>query len=359
MLPVAAYNSHMRTAINPITARMLQIMFGHLLLLSAFGSWLWLLAFGSCRVFRPFRTRATAASHIAITSDMPVSDPVADDEDVAEGDTVFATAARLHEALAGRVLTRTDFRVPRFATTDLSGQIVREAAPRGKHLLIRTDRDVTVHSHLGMDGSWRLYEPGDRWRGRAFEVRAVLSIEDRIAVGHRLRRLEVIRTVEEQRLLGHLGPDVLGPDWDAVEAARRLVASPAREVGDALIDQSVMAGPGNVYRSEVCFLAGVDPRAPVGALPDPERLVALTKTLMDRNRGGGRRVTTDDPRPGHDLWVYGRAGRPCRRCGTAILSFLSPLAPGIEGSGGPGRRITFLCPSCQSTLGEPPVVLEG
>jgi endonuclease VIII len=271
---------------------------------------------------------------------------------VAEGDTVFAIAARMHDALAGRILTRTDLRVPRFATTDLSGQRVVEVAPRGKHLLLRTDRGLTVHSHLGMNGSWRLYEPGERWRGRVFEVRAVLSTEDVVAVGHRLRRLEVIRTPTEQQLLGHLGPDVLGPDWDAAEVTRRLTASQGRPVGDALIDQSVMAGPGNVYRSEVCFLARVDPRTPVEAIPDPHDLVELMKTLMDRNRGGGRRVTTDDPRPGHDLWVYGRAGRPCRRCGTPIRSFPAAMAPRTERSGGPGR-ITFVCPHCQPLLGDP------
>jgi endonuclease-8 len=276
---------------------------------------------------------------------------VADDDGVAEGDTVFAIAAQLHGALAGRTLTRTDFRVPRFATTDLSGQRVLEVAPRGKHLLLRTDRDLTIHSHLGMDGSWRLYEPGQRWRGRAFEVRAVVSTEDRVVVGHRLRRLDVIRTSAEPQLLGHLGPDVLGPDWDAAEATRRFTAVANRAAGDALVDQSVMAGPGNVYRSEVCFLAGVDPRIPVGSLPDPERLVELTKTLMNRNRGGGRRVTTDDPRPGYDLWIYGRAGRPCRRCGTPIRSFTATIAPGTEVSGGPGRRITFVCPHCQPMPG--------
>ena len=100
---------------------------------------------------------------------------------MAEGDTVFATAARLHRALAGHVLTATDLRVPRYATADLSGQIVREVGARGKHLFIRTDRGISVHSHLGMDGSWRLYGPGERWRGRAFEVRAVLTIEERRA----------------------------------------------------------------------------------------------------------------------------------------------------------------------------------
>ena len=268
---------------------------------------------------------------------------VADDDGVAEGDTVFATAARLQDALAGRTLTRTDLRVPRFATADLSGQVVREVAPRGKHLLMRTDRDVTVHSHLGMDGSWRLYGPGERWRGRSSEVRGVLATDLYIAVGHRLRRLEVIRTSQEHRILGHLGPDVLGPDWDAAEATRRLAATPERAVGDALVDQSVMAGPGNVYRSEVCFLAGVDPRSPVGSLPDAGALVELMQTVMDRNRAGGRRVTTDDPRPGHELWVYGRARRPCRRCGTPIRSFRTP---GAEHPSDPGR-ITFVCPHCQ------------
>jgi endonuclease VIII len=266
---------------------------------------------------------------------------------VAEGDTVFATAARMQEALAGRVLTRTDLRVPRFATADLSGHVVSEVAPRGKHLFVRTDRGVSVRSHLGMDGSWRLYEPGERWRGRAFEVRGVLATDDRIAVGHRLRQLEVIRTSAESQLLSHLGPDVLGQDWDAAEATRRLTASPEREVGEALIDQTVMAGPGNVYRSEVCFLAGVDPRTVVGALADPDRLVELTRSLMERNRSGGRRATTDDPRPGHDLWVYGRGGRPCRRCGTPIRSFLLGAAE--------AKRITFVCPRCQPLLGEPTV----
>lgn len=258
---------------------------------------------------------------------------------MAEGDTVFATAARLHEALAGRVLLRTDFRVPRAATADLSGQDVREVAARGKHLLLRTGGDRTVHSHLGMDGSWRLYAPGERWRGRAFEVRAVLETGIAVAVSHRLRRLEVIPTTAERGILEHLGPDVLGPDWDAAEATRRLVARPDRDVGEALIDQTVLAGPGNVYRSEACFLAGIDPRTTVAALDDPTGLVAIVEDLMRRNRSGGRRVTTGDPRRGHELWVYGRRGRPCRRCGTPIRSFMQ--------GPGPEARVVFACPSCQ------------
>lgn len=111
---------------------------------------------------------------------------------MAEGDTVHATARRLHEALGGTVVVRSDLRVPRFATANLAGQQMLEVVARGKHLLLRTDADVTVHSHLGMDGSWRLYEPGERWRGRSFEVRAVLETESRIAVGHRLRTVQVL-----------------------------------------------------------------------------------------------------------------------------------------------------------------------
>ena len=259
---------------------------------------------------------------------------------MAEGDTVLATAERLHAGLSGRVLTRTDFRVPRAATVDLSSQRVLQVAARGKHLLLRTDHDRTIHSHLGMDGGWRLYTPGERWRGRAFEVRAVLETEDTVAVGHRLRTLEVIPTSAEERLLAHLGPDVLGPDWDPTEAVRRLTADPDRSVGDALIDQTVMAGPGNVYRSEVCFLAGIDPRTRVAAVPDPAALVGIAKDLMERNRSGGRRQTTGDPRPGRQLWVYGRARRPCRRCGTPIVSF--------EQGAREAPRIAFACPRCQA-----------
>lgn len=258
---------------------------------------------------------------------------------MAEGDTVLATAVRLQDALHGSTLTATDIRVPRFATADLAGQLVESVASRGKHLLIRTSARTSIHSHLGIDGSWQLYEPDARWRGPTFEVRAVLRTERWQAVGRRLRRLTILDTGKEHQLLGHLGPDVLGPDWDAAEATRRLVAGPDRTVGEALIDQRVMAGPGNVYRSEVCFLGAVDPRTPVRDVPEPGRLVDLVKTSMEANRDGDRRVTTGDPRPGRELWVYGRAGRPCRRCGTPIESFR--LGPAGE------ERVTYVCPSCQ------------
>ena len=182
-----------------------------------------------------------------------------------EGDTVFLAATRMHAALAGQRLLATDFRVPRFATADLSGQVVREVAARGKHLLLRTDAGTTLHTHFKMEGAWHLYRPRERWRGPAFQVRAVLRTDPWVAVGFRLAICELLPTASEHEVVGHLGPDVLGPDWDPAEALRRLRADPDRAIGTALLDQRTIAGPGNVYKSEVCFLSGVDPWTPVGA----------------------------------------------------------------------------------------------
>lgn len=186
-----------------------------------------------------------------------------------EGDTVLQTATRLHEALAGQVLTRSDLRVPRFATADLSGRTVLDVTARGKHLLTRIEGGLTLHSHLRMDGAWRVYAPDERWRGGpGHQIRAILANEEHIAVGYRLPVLELLRTSEEDRAVGHLGPDLLGPDWDPGPALDRLRAAPERPLGEALLDQRNLAGIGNVYKCELCFLARVTPWLPVGALPD-------------------------------------------------------------------------------------------
>jgi len=258
---------------------------------------------------------------------------------VPEGDNIHALAARLHAALAGQTLRRTDFRVPTLATADLSGQTVSGAVARGKHLLVRTDGGLTIYSHLEMDGSWELFAPGRPWRPPAFEIRVVLETDLWTAVGYRLPVLEILSTEDEPGRLAHLGPDVLGPDWDPAEALRRLGRVPAREIGVALIDQRVMAGPGNVYKCEALFLRGVHPGTPVGAVDDLGALVGLVKRLMEANRDRPARVTTGDTRPGRRVWVYGRAGRPCRRCGTPIRT--------IRQGDSPAERVTYLCPSCQ------------
>jgi endonuclease-8 len=257
-----------------------------------------------------------------------------------EGDTVHLAARRLSSALAGERLTRTDLRVPAFATSDLSGQVVMEVAPRGKHLLFRTDGGITLHTHFKMEGRWMLFRPGEAWRGGpAHQIRAVLETAVRVAVGYQLGVVELLPTGEEARVVGHLGPDVLGPDWDPAEVLRRLRSSPERPVGEALIDQRVMSGPGNVYKCEACFLRGLDPWTPVGDILELPALVDLVKRLMDANRDTGAQITTGDTRPGRRQWVHGRAGQPCRRCGTLIRR-------GAQG-GSLEERATYWCPRCQ------------
>ncbi|MFE2430139.1 DNA-formamidopyrimidine glycosylase family protein [Streptomyces sp. NPDC059373] len=257
-----------------------------------------------------------------------------------EGDTVWLTARRLHEALAGKVLVRCDLRVPQLATADLGGRRVEEVVPRGKHLLARFEGGVTLHSHLMMDGSWHLYAPGERWRGGPqHQVRAVLASADRVAVGYRLPVLELLPTAEEEKAVGHLGPDLLGPDWDPGEAVRRLTAEPGRAVGEALLDQRNLAGLGNVYKSELCFLRGVTPWTPTGEVPSPERVVTLAKRLLEANKARPGHITTGDTRRGRTHWVYGRADRPCLRCGTMIR--VADLGPAGQ------ERVTYWCPSCQ------------
>ncbi|MFD8641142.1 DNA-formamidopyrimidine glycosylase family protein [Streptomyces zaomyceticus] len=255
-----------------------------------------------------------------------------------EGDTIWQAAHRLHTALAGRVLTRADLRVPRFATADLTGRTLLDVTPRGKHLLARIEGGLTLHSHLRMDGAWRVYATGERPRGGpSHQIRAILGNAESTAYGYRLPVLELIRTADEPDAVGHLGPDLLGPGWNAEEAVRRLTADPARSLGEALLDQRNLAGIGNVYKSELAFLAGVTPWLPVGDL-DPEvpaRLVATAHRLLDANKARPDRRTTTTRRAGVPLHVYGRAGRPCLRCGAPIHR--AEL----------GDRVTYWCPGCQ------------
>lgn len=256
-----------------------------------------------------------------------------------EGDTVYQTAARLRRALEGRVLTQSDFRVPAYATVDLSGRRVDEVVSRGKHLLIRVG-DRSIHSHLKMEGSWEVYPPGGRWRHPAFQARAVLRTADAQAVGFLLGVLEVVPRSQEDAVVGHLGPDLLGPDWDAGEAARRIQAHPETPIAVALLDQRNLAGVGNVYANEICFVRGALPTRPVGEVDVPAA-VELARRMLVANRDRAVRVTTGDTRRGQNTWVYGREGRPCRRCGTLIRR--SELGrTELE------ERVTYFCPVCQT-----------
>lgn len=254
-----------------------------------------------------------------------------------EGDTVHLAARRLHQAFAGKILTRSDLRVPAFATVNLVGREMLDCIARGKHILMRVEPEVTIHSHLKMEGSWHVYEPGTRWRGPAHEVRAVLETDSKVAVGFRLGILEVIETRRESEIVGHLGPDPLASDWDPDEAVRRVRLAGNRAIGEVLLDQSVIAGPGNVYKSEACFLLGVHPDAPTRTV-DPLALVDLVGRLLQANRDTGMQVTRGDKRPGRRHWVYGRGGETCYRCGGLI----GRMAPSVRHD-----RVTYLCPHCQ------------
>ncbi|NUR30864.1 MAG: Fpg/Nei family DNA glycosylase [Catenulispora sp.] len=257
-----------------------------------------------------------------------------------EGDSVFRTAALLHTALAGDDLVTADLRVSALATTDLVGRRVLEVVPRGKHLMTRLAGGLTLHTHLRMDGRWAVYAAGARWSGGpGWQIRAVLGTARSTAVGYRLPVVELVPTAEEATVVGHLGPDLLGPDWDAEEALRRLTADPARPLAVALLDQRNLAGVGNVYANELSFLARVPPWQPVGAVPHLEKLVETAHRLLTVNRLRSGHVTTGDTRPDRRNWVYGRARQPCRRCGTRILTSTLGTPP--------QDRVVFWCPACQ------------
>lgn len=257
-----------------------------------------------------------------------------------EGDTLHNLAARLRPVLAGRVLTGCDLRVPRYATVDLTGRTVDDVSARGKHLLIAAG-DLTLHSHLKMEGQWHVYRPGERWRRPGHTARAVLAVDGAQVVGFSLGLLEVLRTAAVDDALAHLGPDPLGPQWDPERAAENLAATPARPVGLALLDQRNLAGIGNVYRNELCFVRGVHPAMEVAACGDLRGWVDDAARLLRANVGRSVRVTTGVDRNGLRAFVYDRARRPCLRCGTAISA-------GSLGADGEAERTIWWCPRCQA-----------
>lgn len=261
-----------------------------------------------------------------------------------EGDVVWRSAQRLHAALAGRALERSDLRWPSLATVDLRGRVVHEVVSRGKHLLLRVgdgdgaDQPLTLHSHLRMEGSWHVHATGQPWRTAraAHGVRAVLANAGWTAVGHRLGMLDLVPTAEEARLVGHLGPDVLGPGWGPGAVTRvvdALLAHPGRHVGEALLDQRVLAGVGTYFMAEALFLRGVSPWTPAGELGEDglRALVVLERRLLEAG--------TRDVAHGSLGYVHARSGQPCRRCGTTVR--VAPI--GVA----PQERSAFYCPRCQ------------
>jgi endonuclease-8 len=271
-----------------------------------------------------------------------------------EGDTLHRTADGLRPYLVGRAISGARAAGPGSLPQvgRVIGATVVDVEAVGKNLLIRFDNGLELRTHLRMNGSWHRYRPGERWRRPAGRARLVLEVPGAVAVCFDAPVVELFETRAEDRhpVLARLGPDLLGADFEPdgqAEALRRL-RDPARAglaIAEALVDQRAMAGVGNVYKSEVLFIERVDPWAAVGELPDETllRLIATSRRLLVANadrRRGPERVTTGGARAaaGQALWVYGRAGRPCRRCGTLIDRRSQDREL---------PRLTYWCPSCQ------------
>ena len=246
----------------------------------------------------------------------------------------------MRAALVGRTVVRSDFRVPQHATADLAGREVLAFESYGKHMLTRFSGGLTLHTHFEMDGAWQVVGPGKRLP-RTFddEIRLVLQTDGPTAYALRMPVLELLPTAEEAGVVGHLGPDLLGEGWHEEEAVRRLSADPDRPIVEALLDQKNLAGIGNLWAVETCYLRGLSPWTPVRDVDLPAAL-RLAQRMMRHSLDHPGQVTTGDTRRGQTHWVYGRAERPCRRCGTPV-QFRDSV------TGQPYARETWWCPSCQ------------
>lgn len=260
-----------------------------------------------------------------------------------EGDSVYVLARRLDRGLQGQRIVGSDLRVPRLATRDLAGRTLLEHATHGKHLLTRLSGGITLHSHLLMDGSWTVTRPGRQLPGRLMpEVRVVLrTAAGSTAYGLHLHQVELVETAHEDDLVGHLGPDPLRDDYDPVEAGRRLGRDGSRPLVSALLDQTLVAGFGNLWANELCFLVGRSPWTPVGEV-DVDALLRLGRRALRHSATVPQafQVTTGVNRSREDHWVAGRNRRPCLRCGTTVL-----MAPELPND--PDNRRTWWCPACQ------------
>ena len=263
-----------------------------------------------------------------------------------QGDTLARIATVLRPILAGRRITsaRARFGGPRLDL--VIGSTCSAVEARGKHLLIGFDNGLTLHTHLGLHGSWHRYRTGEPWRRPAARAVAILDTADATAVCFDAPTVELLETraLAAHPVLRRLGTDVATGEFD-VDAALAALREPRRAamaIGDALIDQSVLAGLGNVYRSELPFIERVNPFAPVRGVSEVKlrAMVQRGAVLVKQNSAGGARVTTSAGTPGN-LHVYGRTGRPCPRCATRIVSAATRAHPGAS------PRRAYWCPSCQ------------
>jgi endonuclease VIII len=274
---------------------------------------------------------------------------------VPEGDTIFRAARTLRKALAGQVITGFETQLPQLQRvhddTPITGRIVEDVTSHGKWLSIHLSGDLILLTHMLMSGSWHIYRPGERWQRSRYDMRIVLATEKFEAVAFKVPVAEFHTSTSLAKRPGfsQLGPDVLNPDFDEQQAAENLRANPEMEVAEALLSQSILAGVGNAFKSEVCFASEVNPFRKVATLSNVEidRLLATARKFMKANivdgagdgivTYAGMRRTTRRANPEESLWVYKRAGQPCRRCGTPIKMRKQ----------GPSARVTFWCPQCQ------------
>ena len=272
-----------------------------------------------------------------------------------EGDTIFRAARTLHRALAGQPVVRFESVLPALTRvhedTPLTGRVIEDVRAAGKHVLMQFAHDLVLRTHMRMNGSWHIYRPGEEWQRPRRDMRVVVATERFEAVGFNIPVAEFLssRGMARQADLRLMGPDLLGQAFDEAEAIQRLRARGRTEIADAVLNQRVVAGIGNVYKSEVLFLTGVNPFTPVAGLSD-ETLHAILATARIQLRANvidpsaaivtyrGYRRTTRRADPSERLSVYGRARKPCRKCGTAIRV----KAQGRD------ARLTYWCPTCQS-----------
>jgi endonuclease VIII len=273
-----------------------------------------------------------------------------------EGDTIFRTARALGRALAGRSITGFRSNYPLLTRyhddTPLTGQQVECVESRGKWVLIYFSGGAILVTHMLMNGSWHIYRIGERWQEPGRNMRIVIENSACQAVGFRVpvAQMHTAGSLARDRRIPQPTADVLNADFDAEATAQRVLACADEEIGDVLLHQRVLAGVGNVFKSEVCFVTGINPFCRVADL-SPEQismLIATSKKLVAsnvlENSGNmivtyrGQRRTTHQASPGESLWVYSRNGDPCRRCGERIRRRIQ----------GPDARVTFWCPQCQS-----------
>jgi endonuclease-8 len=257
-----------------------------------------------------------------------------------EGDTIFRTAERLRQCLFGQTILSADSPTRLLDPQPLVGRRVSDVQARGKHLLLHVDQSPTIHSHMGMTGSWHVYKPGERWQKPVHRAALVLEVADAVCVCFSPKTLELLTPTRLRRhpLLQRLGPDLLAEQLDVAEILRRFRGQDSMPLGEAVMNQAIVCGIGNVYKSEVLFLEQRDPFAFVAGLSDEqlESLVDRARTLMRANLQGFQRRTRHRPDGGR-LWVYGRQGQACFRCGTPIR---------LRRQGDLGRT-TYWCPQCQ------------